>query len=218
VVERLRALGVQTIRGNYDQGVGDRSGSCGCYYATDEAKADGAASYEFTARALSEADKDWLIALPTSIRFAEADSRVLLTHGSPRKINEYLGPERDDALLARLAEAAEADVVCVGHVHVPYHRSLFGGEDGRPIHYVSSGSVGKPKDGDPRAMWVELCLGSAEEVTAWCAGDLAVGAAGAGATWAGVIVHRVAYDVETVAAEVVSVGLPPRLAEALRTG
>ena len=88
--------------------------------------------------------------------------RVLLVHGSPRKINEYLLPDRADELLARLAAAAEADVVCVGHVHVPYHR-LVPVPDGA-VHYISTGSVGKPKDGDPRACWVELLIGPADEV------------------------------------------------------
>src|SRR5450759_5264139 len=53
VIERIRGLGMPTIRGNYDDGVGNRRGQCGCYYATDQAKQDGAASYAFTDAALS---------------------------------------------------------------------------------------------------------------------------------------------------------------------
>ena len=85
--------------------------------------------------------------------------RVLLAHGSPRKINEYLLLDREDKQLSRLADQAEADVVCIGHIHIPYHRSMTA-TDGRTVHYVSSGSVGKPKDGDPRAGWVELVIGT----------------------------------------------------------
>jgi hypothetical protein len=44
VVSRVRGLGIPVIRGNYDDGVGRRNGSCGCYYATEQAKQDGAAS------------------------------------------------------------------------------------------------------------------------------------------------------------------------------
>jgi predicted phosphodiesterase len=140
---------------------------------------------------------------------------VLLAHGSPRKINEYLLLDREDKQLARLADEADADVVCVGHIHIPYHRALTAG-DGRTVHYVSSGSVGKPKDGDPRAAWVELLIGTRDEVAETAEYDDARGAAGATDVWVGAVVHRVAYDVEAVAEAVVAAGLPESLAEALR--
>ena len=210
VVERIRGLCIPTVRGNYDDGVGKRTGDCGCYYATEQARTDGAASYAFTDAALSDADHEWLAALPDQLRFDHQGLRVLLAHGSPRKINEYLLLDRRDEQLARLADAAEADVVCVGHVHIPYHRTLEA-PDGRTVHYVSSGSVGKPKDGDPRAAWVELTLGAA-------GGGGEGGDAGERGETAevGVIVHRVAYDVDRVVAAVIAAGLPARLAEALR--
>jgi predicted phosphodiesterase len=195
VVERMRSVGIPTIRGNYDDGIGSRRGQCGCYYATDQAREDGAASYAFTDAALSDADHDWLAALPDSLWIDSSGLRVLLAHGSPRKINEYLLPDRTDEFLVRLAETAGADVVCVGHVHIPYHRVL-AGAGGRRIDYVSSGSVGKPKDGDQRAGWVEVRTG--------------------GGTAVEVTVHRVAYDVEAVAGAMIAAGLPLTLAEALR--
>lgn len=215
VIERVRAMGVPTVRGNYDDGVGARSGDCGCHYATDEARSDGAASYAFTARALTDADKDWLAALPGEIRFEAEGVSVLLAHGSPRRINEYLLPDRTDDQLIRLAEDAEADLVCVGHVHIPYHRSLFSAR-GRHVHYVNSGSVGKPKDGDPRACWVEVAIGAPAEVDAAIPNDPATECA-AGGSWVAASVHRVAYDVDDVARAVLAAGLPARLAEALRS-
>jgi len=213
VVARIRDLRIPAIRGNYDDGIGTRRGDCGCYYTTDQARMDGVASYAFTDAALDDTDHEWLGSLPDDIRLECEGARILLVHGSPRKINEYLLPDREDAQLARLADAAAADVVCVGHVHVPYHRTL-AAKDGRTIHYVSSGSAGKPKDGDPRSCWVELVLGTHDEV----AGTGVEAAAPAGATdiWLGVAFHRVAYDVERVTARMLSLGLPERLAEALR--
>ncbi|HEY5517417.1 MAG TPA: metallophosphoesterase family protein [Coriobacteriia bacterium] len=195
VIDHIRALAIPTIMGNYDSGVGERRGECGCYYATEQAKADGAASYAYTERLVDDEDAAWLAALPHELRFEEDGLRVLLAHGSPRKINEYLLPDRTDEQLARLARAAGADVVCVGHVHVPYHRTL-PSADGT-IHYVSSGSVGKPKDGDPRACWAELLIGDAGEVSA--------------------LFHRVAYDIDEVATEMRNAGLPETLITALRT-
>jgi predicted phosphodiesterase len=218
VVDRLRDLGVPTIRGNYDEGIGLRRGECGCYYATDQARTDGAASYEFTEAAIDDARAGWLAALPGEIRFEERGARVLLAHGSPRKINEYLLPDRTETQLGRLAREARADVVCVGHVHIPYHRSFpLEVADGPHVHYVSSGSAGKPKDGDARAAWVELLLGDRADVLAAAPGDAAAGPAGATDLWVGIVVHRVAYDIEGVVAAMRAAGLPDTLGEALRT-
>jgi len=193
VIARVRHRAIPTVRGNYDDGIGHRRGGCGCYHPTEQARIEGDASYAFTDAALGDADHEWLARLPDEIRFEHAGVRVLLVHGSPRKINEYLQLDRDDALLARLADDAGADVVCIGHVHVPYHRVVLGAR-GRSIHYVNSGSVGKPKDGDPRPGWVELVLGSKEEVEARASKDASTAVVAETGTWAGSVVHRVGAD------------------------
>lgn len=216
VIDRIRSLGVPSILGNYDEGVARRRGECGCYYATEQARSDGAASYRFTEPLVDDERAGWLAALPHELRLEEGGVRVLLTHGSPRKINEYLLPDRTDQQLARLAHEARADAVCVGHVHVPYHR-LVHGPTGAPIHYVSVGSVGKPKDGDPRACWAELLLGDVGEVTGVAPRDPAVGLAGPGAVAVAAVFHRVAYDIDAVAAAMAAAGLPDTLVTALRT-
>jgi predicted phosphodiesterase len=195
VIAVVRGTGDPVVKGNYDDGIGRRAGSCGCYYPTPEDKLIGAESYARTDAALDEAEHEYLATLLPEVRFEEAGARVLLCHGSPRRINEYLMPDRPDDNLAKLADLGRADVVCVGHIHVPYHRVLTA-PDGRAVHYVSDGSVGKPKDGDPRACWAELVFGSKAEVNATCEGDRAagpVGAPGAERVWLGAVFHRVAY-------------------------
>lgn len=214
VIERVRATGDPVLRGNYDDGVGHRRGDCGCYYATPDARADGEASYAWTDTALDDAQRAYLAGLPEQLRFEALGVRVLLVHGSPRRINEYLLPDRPDDFLAKLAAEADADLICLGHVHVPYHR-VVRTPSGRLVHFVSAGSVGKPKDGDPRACWVELGVGTAEEVDAFSPNDVA--AECAGGAWVGVRVRRVAYDVDAVAKTIVAAGLPTRLAESLRS-
>ena len=195
VIDRIRGLGIPTIPGNYDEGVAQRRGECGCHYASEQARLDGSASYAFTEPLVDDERAAWLMSLPKEIRFAYAGHRVLIVHGSPRKINEYLLPDRSAPQLVRLAEAAGADVVCVGHVHLPYLRRLVTAA-GAEILYISAGSVGKPKDGDPRACWAELLLDDAGDVEA--------------------IFHRVRYDVEEVARTMRAAGLPGSLADALR--
>lgn len=192
VIERVRAAGDPVIQGNYDRGVGGRLGDCGCYYPTSQDKADGAVSYAFTVEAVGDEDAAWLAALAGEIRFEYGGLRVLMCHGSPRRVNEYLMPDRPESQLVRLAAEAEADVICCGHVHVPYQR-VFGAEGGE-VHYVNSGSVGKPKDGDGRPCWVELRLGEAEDKAR-----------------VQTIVHRVEYDTERTRAGMEALGVPARL-------
>jgi predicted phosphodiesterase len=226
VVERVQASGDPTIQGNYDEGVASRAGSCGCYYVTEQARADGAASYRLTDSMLDERSARWLLEQPMRIPLEEGGARILLVHGSPRKINEYLLLDREERQLRRLAAGADADVVCHGHIHIPYHRS-FGARDPLDegptdtpatgtIHYVSSGSVGKPKDGDARAGWVELVLGEERDVRAAAPADAAAAPAGESHTWLGTVVHRVDYDIDAVTSAMLESGLPATLADALR--
>ena len=195
VIDRMRASGIPTVLGNYDDGIGNRRGECGCYYATLLARSDGAASYMFTETRVDDDRSAWLAALAHELRLEHGGHRVLLVHGSPRKVNEYLLADRTDEQLVRLAEAADADIVCVGHVHSPYRRTMTG-TGGARIDYVSVGSVGKPKDGDSRACWAELRLGDDGQVDA--------------------VFHRVAYDMDAVASQMRAAGLPETLIVALR--
>ena len=86
------------------------------------------------------------------IRFEAEGKRFRLVHGSPRRMNEYLFEDRDPRSLARIAQGAEADVLVFGHTHKPWVREI---ED---VLFVNDGSVGKPKDGDPRAAWALLTV------------------------------------------------------------
>ncbi len=117
--------------------------------------------------------------------------QVFLAHGSPRKINEYLYEDRPDASLERLLDQSHADVLVAGHTHKPYHRVLPSGR-----HVINDGSVGKPKDGDPRAAYVIL---KAE------GRDLQVE------------FIRVAYDVEQAASAIEASEMPAEYARRLRT-
>src|SRR5690554_5143477 len=90
VVELIRARGIPTLMGNYDQGVGHSSDDCGCAYKTPEARALGDRSIAWTNAHTSDENKAFLRALPAQIPAQVGDLRVVLVHGSPRKVNEYL--------------------------------------------------------------------------------------------------------------------------------
>ncbi len=192
VIDLLRARGVQSILGNYDEGIGWETGDCGCFYADDEAKRIGEASYAFTVAEVTAERKAYLRTLPRELHVDLADKKVHLVHGSPRRINEYLLRDRDERTYQRLAETETDDVLAFGHTHDPWFRRY-----GETL-FVNVGSVGRPKDGDPRAAYVVLTSAAGGPVD--------------------VEIRRVAYDVEAAAQGVVAAGLPATLADMLRHG
>ena len=110
----------------------------------------GQRSVEWTLANTDQRAKDFMRALPFDLRFDVGDSAVHLVHGSPRKVNEYLFEDKPARLYERLARAEEADLLVFGHTHKPWIREHGG------VLFVNCGSVGKPKDGDPRAAFAVL--------------------------------------------------------------
>ena len=191
MIDLIRGRGIESILGNYDEGsLG--TGDCGCFYPDAEAKRIGAASYAFTVAAVTAGRKAYLRTLPRELHVDLAGKKVHLVHGSPRRINEYLLRDRDERTYHRLAETESDDVLAFGHTHDPWSRRY-----GETL-FVNVGSVGRPKDGDPRAAYVVLRLSAGAPVE--------------------VEIGRVAYDFEAAAAAVLAAGLPAALAEALRHG
>ncbi len=124
----------------------------------------GEQAISYTHEVIDEDHRRWLCILPRHIRLQlgkDAEFSVLMVHGSPRKINEYLFENRPESSMERLMVAAGADVMLLGHTHKPYHRVLVEeGDEGqkRYRHAIKIGSVGKPKDGDPWACWALLTV------------------------------------------------------------
>lgn len=162
VVEEIRKRNIPTIAGNYDFGIGRTSNDCGCAYKTDEEKASGAVSISLTNELIKAENRAYLRTLPKHIKVEfqlnEDNLNLLLVHGSPRRINEYLFEDREEKSLLRILEKADADIMCFGHTHKPYHRILNGGNEEQPHyrHAINLGSVGKPKDNDTRGGYVIL--------------------------------------------------------------
>ncbi|MBC8145669.1 MAG: metallophosphoesterase family protein [bacterium] len=208
VVSMIREHRIPTIAGNYDEGVGLNSDDCGCAYKTDEDRARGVESIAFTNSLITDDNRDYLRDLPRHIRLelGTGDDRttLLMVHGSPRKINEYLTEDRPDSSFNRMMETAAADVMIFGHTHKPFTRTIQYERDGeaRFRRVINTGSVGKPKDGDPRACLTLLELGGRAERVDTDAVD--------------VTFVRVPYDVEKAAAAVEATTLPNEFADMLR--
>lgn len=192
VIAAIRSGGFPTIMGNYDQGVGNNSDDCGCAYTSPISEALGKRSIAWSNTHTSTENKTFLRQLLKEIPLKLGDLRVLLVHGSPRKINEYLYEDRPERSLERLLDQADVDVLVCGHTHIPYHRVLPSGR-----HVVNAGSVGKPKDKDPRACYITLS---------------------ADARHLKVDFIRVTYDIEKTARAIEATDMPDEYAQMLRTG
>ncbi len=210
VIEEIRKRNIPTIAGNYDFGIGRKSDDCGCAYKTDEEKANGAVSISFTNEIMEDKNREYLRALPAHIKveFKLNDDQLnlLLVHGSPRKINEYLFEDREEKSLLRILEQADADIMCFGHTHKPYHRILNSGDEIAPHfrHAINLGSVGKPKDNDPRGCYVILEIKESPSIR--------------DKNSLSIEFIRFEYDVEKAAKAVEDSILPNAYAENLRNG
>jgi predicted phosphodiesterase len=164
VINEIRKRGIPTIAGNYDFGVGRSSDDCGCAYKSDDEKMMGSQSISLTNQLVNPEERRYLRTLPAHIQleFQLNNDRLflLMVHGSPRKINEYLFEDRDEKSMMRILESSKADIMFFGHTHKPYHRVFEYEFEGKRAfrHAINLGSIGKPKDGDPRGCYVLLTL------------------------------------------------------------
>ena len=192
-ISLIRERGIPTIMGNYDDGVGFDRDDCGCAYKDMGEEARGQQSLLWTRDVTTPENKAYLRTLLPEIRFEAEGKRFRLVHGSPRRINEYLFEDRDPRSLARIAQGADADVLVFGHTHKPWVRTI------ENVLFVNDGSVGKPKDGDPRAAWARLTVEPGQSVQ--------------------VEIRRVPYDIASMAAAIrAAEGLPDEFARDIEIG
>ena len=195
VVDRLREVQAKGVKGNHDAAAVGGS-------EIDWFNPDARRAMEWTRNAIAARTRAWLEALPTTTHLEDAT----LVHGSPREpIWEYV----TSVPVARANLAVlETRLGFHGHTHLPI---AFVEEDGRlevvsPGHasvlelrgraaLINPGSVGQPRDGDPRSSC--LVLDTDADTVTW---------------------QRTAYDVEATQAAMRASGLPEPLALRLGLG
>ncbi len=198
-VALMRASGIAGVAGNYDSTVAHGYRHCGCRYEDAAQEALSHESFAWTLAHTTDDAKRWLGALPFRLDVRPLGGHtsgptLRLVHGDQVLNTVYVHAERSDEFLQRMGAAMSAragDVVAFGHTHLPWHREVDG------VHFVNTGSVGRPKDGDPRAGYVTVTFAE---------GRVAVG------------FERVAYDVERAAAAIRASSLPDAFADFLLTG
>lgn len=198
-VALIRENGIAGIGGNYDSTVATDYKHCGCKYEDPAQEALSHESYAWTRANVTAETKAFLGTLPFRLDVRPSGghapgSLLVLVHGTPTLNTLYWTADRSDAFCTQMAQHAglrAGDVIAFGHTHLPWHREVEG------VHFVNTGSVGRPKDGDPRAGYVALTF-SATEVT--------------------VEFVRVAYDVARAAAAIRASELPSEFAEFVERG
>lgn len=198
-VALIAERGIVGIAGNYDSTTATDYKHCGCKYEDARQEELSHLSYEWTREHCSIETKRLLGALPFRLDLRPGGGHqpgpsVILVHGAPTLNTLYWTEDRPDSFcskMAGMAGAKKGDVICFGHTHKPWHREVEG------IHFVNTGSVGRPKDGDWRAGYVLLTVSeSGVEVE----------------------VVRVEYDLERAMEGIRSSELPDDFADYLRTG
>ncbi|MFC3477864.1 metallophosphoesterase family protein [Halobacterium litoreum] len=173
-VDGLRERGVPAVMGNHDRMVAtDRNfrGNGMAQAGVEHAKAE-----------LNDVQRTWVENLPRERTLA--DGRVKVVHDHPERQDEYTYPEDFGPHLL-----GDEDALILGHTHVQAHETYADGV------VMNPGSVGQPRDRDPRAAYAVLDLD-----------DLSVSE------------HRVEYDTERVQEAVQEAGLPPETADRLSDG
>lgn len=161
VVKEIRKRRIPTIAGNHDEAIGFSPNDDGSRYQLKDGMSNGAISKALTNQLISKENRAYLKKLPKHIiidfQDGEENIRLLLVHGSPRKINEYLFEEHDKSDFLELMTDHQAHIMAFGHTHKPFHRALQD-PNGYYRHAINIGSVGKPKDGNSHAGYVLIEL------------------------------------------------------------
>lgn len=198
-VALIRGHGIAGIAGNYDSTVGLDYKHCGCKYEDPKQEAQSHESFAWTKRAATAETKTYLASLPFRLDLKPLGGHVggptvVLVHGTPTLNTLYWTEDRPDSFCAKMAGIAgvtAGDVIAFGHTHKPWSRRV---DD---VLFVNTGSVGRPKDGDPRA------------------GYAVVDVTEAGASCEFV---RVDYDVDEAVRGILASDLPHDFASYLATG
>ena len=139
VIALIKRRDIPCIKGNYDASVVDggstliRDTSINSFslpWAVEEVRAS---------------NKYYLSQLPTKLDYDINGVKVIFTHGSPYKINEYLFEDGENT--KKLMEEISEDVLICAHTHIPSYKKF-----GNKV-FINVGSVGKPKIGRPNATY-----------------------------------------------------------------
>lgn len=154
--EKIRPLleqgGVLTVQGNYEDSLAGGREDCNCGYTDPRDNHFARVSYSYTAEHCSDGFKQWMGGLPLRRRVRIGDKELLMIHGSPRRINEFLfSSTSPDAFLEILLDQEHCDGLLCTHTGLQWHRRLPSGRD-----VVNVGVIGRPANDGETNVWYAL--------------------------------------------------------------
>jgi predicted phosphodiesterase len=148
----LEEHGVLCIQGNYDHSIGHDLADCQCGYTDPRDNYFARISYDYTLRNTSPVSRAWMRDLPAQRRIELGGYGLLLCHGSPRRMNEFLWESTTPThFLEQLADQHETDVILATHTGIKWHRAL---TENR--HFVNVGVLGRPENDGQSCVWYAL--------------------------------------------------------------
>ncbi len=151
-VEGLRRHPIVSVAGNYDVSIGASAEDCACGYTDPRDNHFGQLAYDYTLANTSREHRDWLATLPTQRRVLLGGHELLLCHGSPRRVNEFLWQSTSPtAFVDHLTRTQRAHLVLCTHTGMQWERRL---EDGRGI--VNVGAIGRPANDGRLCVWYAM--------------------------------------------------------------
>ena len=190
----LHEYNVACVQGNYDDSVGRGLQDCQCGYTDPRDNYFAQLSYDYTLANTSEENRRWLRSLPKEIRLECEGKQILLCHGSPRRVNEFLWESTTStAFLQWLAVTYEADVIAATHTGIKWKRPLGAGK-----WFVNVGAIGRPENDGNLHVWYTLL-----EIRGSCVDIQFV---------------PVLYDYHRLASEMRAEALPEEFVETILTG
>ncbi len=150
--EILREHGVSAIQGNYEEALSSASEDCHCGYTDPRDNHFAQISYDYTFERTSREHKEWMGTLPLSARLTLGEHRLLLAHGSPRKINEFLWRSTTPVpFVEKMLDDQQADVVVCTHTGIHWSR-LHAQNRG----VVNVGALGRPANDGKTNVWFAI--------------------------------------------------------------
>ena len=163
VIHDLRSRRIPVLMGNHDERIAKDLPVRALAKHTDAEQQARVAAIDFTRRAITAANKQYLGGLPRSIRISFGEDtharEVMLVHASPRALDDYVFEDHPENDLRGLFSETRADVLVMGHTHYPYVRSLPSlTAAGHAKLAVNCGSVGRSKEADRLACYAMLSI------------------------------------------------------------
>jgi diadenosine tetraphosphatase ApaH/serine/threonine PP2A family protein phosphatase len=148
----LEQYGVVCIQGNYDNSIGNDLADCQCGYIDPRDNYFAQISYDYTLQHTSLANRAWMRDLPAQRRIDLGQYHLLLCHGSPRRMNEFLWESTTSThFLEHLTAECQADVILATHTGIKWHRRL--AED---RHFMNVGVLGRPENDGHTNVWYAI--------------------------------------------------------------